>query len=658
MQAAGSVERARDALYAIPADMPRDEWVKAGMAAHAAGLDFDDFREWSAQADSFNERDAFDTWRSFKVGGGIGEGTLYKMAAQSGWRPPQGKGGRTDRLERHQPRFLGTGKGVGATEVWQRSLPATSAHPYIVRKSGLPDGLRVVPEGDRLQVMGVTMAGALVIPVSRANGSISSLQLVAAPESAAKLKAMGKPDKLNLPGCPLDGWHVVGSMSAATPVYLCEGIGQAWAANKATGSAAVVCFGWGRVRGVATELRKADKATRLVLVPDVGKEVQAEAIARELNVEVVTMPEGWPPNSDINDLAARDGMEAVKHLLLAPSKPAQRYQLLGRGDLAALPPLTWCVHGVLPRDGLASVYGPSASGKSFLALDLAAAIAAGLPWFNCKTVAAPVVYVALEGEAGMKLRAAAWEAHRGRVLPDGLSLVLQPFKLTEAQDIADLAAVVPSGAVVFLDTLNRAAPTSDENSSRDMGEILEAAKQLQRLTAGLVILVHHTGKDATKGLRGHSSLFAALDAALEVSREGDRREWRVAKSKDGQDGHARAFRLQVEALGAEDSGEAITSCVVVPDVGTEEVQRVKLPAGGNQRIALDVLRPMFKTGESGKPGLPPLARSVELETAINAVASRMTTDSHRRATRAREAINGLVGRGVLGCHDGRLWQCA
>ena len=74
--------------------------------------------------------------------------------------------------------------------------------------------------------------------------------------------------------------------------------------------------------------------------------------------------------------------------------------------------------------------------------------------------------------------------------------------------------MVPPGAVVFLDTLNRAAPTADENSSKDMGEILSAAKLLQSLINGLVVLVHHTGKDATKGLRGHSSLFAALDAAV------------------------------------------------------------------------------------------------------------------------------------------------
>ncbi len=71
------------------------------------------------------------------------------------------------------------------------------------------------------------------------------------------------------------------------------------------------------------------------------------------------------------------------------------------------------------------------------------------------------------------------------------------------------------------------------------------------MTGGLVVLVHHTGKDATKGLRGHSSLFAALDAAIEVSRSGERREWILAKSKDGRDGSTHPFKLRVSWISAQ-----------------------------------------------------------------------------------------------------------
>ena len=354
----------------------------------------------------------------------------------------------------------------------------------------------------------------------------------------------------------------------------------------------------------------------------------------------MTVPTGWP--------------NCWKPARL-PAPPEPRYKLLSAADLRDLPPLAWRVRGVLPAVGLAALYGPSASGKSFLAFDMAAAIAEGQRWFDCRVEAAPVVYAALEGEAGFKLRAQAWEVSRGRGLPDGLHMMMQGFKLTEPQDVTDLAAVVSAGAVVFLDTLNRAAPTADENSSKDMGEILQAAKTLQAITGGLVVLVHHTGKNAAAGLRGHSSLFAAMDAAVEVSRDGDRREWKVAKSKDGQDGDAHPFKLNIETLGTDGYGDAITSCVVLRDTAAQDVRQVKLPQGGNQRLVWDALRPMFKTGTTGKPGAPPLSPCIELEPAIVSASGHLTCPTDKRTSRTRDAITGLVSRGLMGCNEGWLW---
>lgn len=645
-------ERARDALQCIPADLPRDEWARVLMAGQSAGLDTDELRAWSEHGSSYNARDFFDTMRSIRPGKGVGAGTLFHVAAEHGWRMNKLQQRSPSKAAIRSPEPLrAPRKGIAPADVWKRCEAATEQHEYIVRKAaqGVPlDSLRVLPEGDPLRIGGSSMAGALAVPAFTADGTLQSVQLIP-PE--------GK--KMNLPGCAMAGASfIVGTPAPGEPLYLCEGIGQAWAVWQATGRAAVCCFGWGNVGTVARAIHERDNAARLVLVPDVGKEEAAERIARELGCSVAFMPEGEPQNFDANDLAQRDGHDVLAGLLEAakePPKPAPRYKLLGADELRDLPPLAWRVRGVLPAVGLAALYGPSASGKSFLAFDMAAAIAEGQRWFDCRVEAAPVVYAALEGEAGFKLRAQAWETSRGRALPDGLRMMLQPFKLTDGQDVLDLADVVPAGAVVVLDTLNRAAPTADENSSRDMGEILEAAKTLQTLTRGLVLLVHHTGKNAAAGLRGHSSLFAAMDAAIEVSREGDRREWKVAKSKDGIDGEACPFKLAVEVLGTEPTGEAITSCVVVRDTAVEDVRAVKLPQGGNQRVILDALRPMFKDGQTGKPGAPLLRPCIELEAAVSAGAAKLTCQTDRRATRTREAITGLVARGVMGCNEGWLW---
>jgi hypothetical protein len=505
-----------------------------------------------------------------------------------------------------------------------------------------------VPAGDALVIAKQSMAGYLMIPAYSADGEMQSAQFIP-PNGAGK--------KLNLPNASMAGaTFSVGPTDG--PANLCEGIGAAWAVWQATEQRAIVCFGWGNVRRIAETMRQQDPAAKLILWPDSGKESEAEKIAADVGAAVAAMPPGEPDNFDANDLGQRDGLDVVAAILdsaTEPPKPEPRYKLLNRNDLRALPPLKWRVRGVLPAEGLAGLYGPTASGKSFLALDMAAAIAEGSRWFGCRVEAAPVVYAALEGEAGFKLRAQAWEADKGRNLPDGLLMMMQPLKLTEPKDVADLAAVVPAGAVVFIDTLNRAAPTADENSSKDMGEILSAAKQLQSLIGGLVVLVHHTGKDATKGLRGHSSLFAALDAAVEVSRNGDNREWKVAKSKDGADGDAQPFRLKIEILGTDEYGDAVTSCTVQADTRVDVVKRSKLPQGGNQKLVYNAIQSMFKDGISGKEGAPSLRPCIELEAAVSRGAVALTCPSDKRTSRARDAITGLVSRGVLGLNDGFLW---
>lgn len=83
---ATELARARDALNAIPPDLPRDEWVRVAMAARAAGLGFEDFDEWSSGAGNYRADSARATWRSIKPGP-VGVGTMYRMARDAGWKP-------------------------------------------------------------------------------------------------------------------------------------------------------------------------------------------------------------------------------------------------------------------------------------------------------------------------------------------------------------------------------------------------------------------------------------------------------------------------------------------------------------------------------------------------------------------------------------------
>jgi len=336
-----------------------------------------------------------------------------------------------------------------------------------------------------------------------------------------------------------------------------------------------------------------------------------------------------------------------------------RFRVLSAEELAALPPLRWRVKGVLPAEGLAAVYGPPGSGKSFLALDLLGAVGDGRDWFGHKVESCPVTYCALEGEHGISQRVAAYSMQHGRA-PARMRFIAQPFSLLDLRDVKDLAAAIRDArggdGIVAIDTLSRAAPGADENDSRDMGRLIASAKALQVALGGVALLVHHSGKDATRGLRGHSSLHAALDAAIEVTRDGDRREWKLAKAKEGTDGQAFSFRLRVVDLSFED--DPPTSCVVVPEESPgDAVRRMKLPQGGNQRILWDALGDLLRASpDFGKAGAPSCRPCVRMEAVVEKTRGRLTCPPDRHSDRCRAALTGLVTRGLLALKEGWLWE--
>jgi len=281
-------------------------------------------------------------------------------------------------------------------------------------------------------------------------------------------------------------------------------------------------------------------------------------------------------------------------------------------------------------------------------------------WFNYRLKHAPVLYVVLEGEAGTPQRVKAYRVRNG-FFPSGFLFMLQSLDIRlpthRAELIRAIKAAGGSGGVVCIDTLNRAAPGMDENDSKSMGEVISAAKAIQAELGGLVLVVHHTGKDATKGLRGHSSLHAALDCAIEVSRDGDQRQWTVHKAKDGKDGEAQPFRLEVVEIGTDEDGEPITSCVVVPEEAAAQATRSKAPKGGNQRIVYDALGELLRASiHFGKAGSQPTRPCVELEAAIEAIAPRLPCDPKRLVERTRQAFTGLIASGSVVHREGWLWH--
>jgi putative DNA primase/helicase len=597
-----NTETALSALFAISPDVSREEWVKAGMAAQAAGLSYEDFQQWSAQSGKYDERDTRRTWKSFQIDKGVGIGTLVHMAKQNGWRLKINRAhtrmsANCVPLVRSQTpgngRPLRSQTALNPVKLWERCavIAEGESHPYIDVKAGTAQGVRVVPRESSLAIAGVKMAGALVVPVTPLGQTDPvSLQFIAAPEQAAQWKAKGKPSKLNLPGASMRGNFVVGDLAAGATVHVVEGIGQAWACWKATGAASVVTFGWGRVKTVVAELQKKDATARIVVVPDAGKEQEAKQIATELGVEYVTMPEGWPTNSDVNDLALKDGLDALEVLLTKPSIKAEVGDDLGLDVVFAdeLPagytPPDELIEGVFTSEDGSVMYGDSNSGKTFLAIDMSISVARGGSWMGRRTEPGLVVYLAAESPNSVKGRLQAYQAFHGVTIPN-FAIVQSPVNLfdeeADTQKIIDLVKRIEKerGQKVRLivgDTLARLSAGANENAGQDMGVVIQRFDRIRKECKAHFLLIHHSGKVQAHGARGWSGIRAAVDTEIEVTENGLNRCAEITKQRDlGTKGERVGFKLSVVPLGTTKWGKPASSCVVLPsDAPPRQAKRV------------------------------------------------------------------------------------
>ncbi len=113
----------------------------------------------------------------------------------------------------------------------------------------------------------------------------------------------------------------------------------------------------------------------------------------------------------------------------------------------------------------------------------------------------------------------------------------------------------------------RAMPGGDENQGKYMGKYLFEKDRIRAATGAHVMSVHHCGKNEDNGARGHSSLRAAMDTEIRVSRpsEGLVSLVTVTKQRDLPAIDPMAFSLETVELGADRRGNAITSCLVNPE---------------------------------------------------------------------------------------------
>jgi hypothetical protein len=222
-------------------------------------------------------------------------------------------------------------------------------------------------------------------------------------------------------------------------------------------------------------------------------------------------------------------------------------------------PVNWLIQDVIPEKSFVALYGPPASFKSFIAMDIAECIASGRPWLGKEiNGAGPVLYIAGEGHGGIGARIAAIKQHHKTPDSAQLYVVRSMINLrSSAEDFTNLILAIDELVqligvqlrMIVIDTLARAFGGGNENSSDDMGAFIQATGKIQNRYKCSLMLLHHNGKDTAKGLRGHSSLLGAVDTQMEIIRFPQTREGLIlmSKQKDGEDGQNYGFEaIEVE----------------------------------------------------------------------------------------------------------------
>lgn len=301
---------------------------------------------------------------------------------------------------------------------------------------------------------------------------------------------------------------------------------------------------------------------------------------------------GRAEGADLPDISEFEDLSGAPDI----PKP-ERFQVLQAGEFSRREPLRWLVKGFLPQAALAVLYGESGAGKTFAVLDLVMAVARGASeWRGHRVNTARVVYIVAEGAAGFQLRLEAY-ARQHQVDIDALPLgVIADAPNLLAHDdklVAKQVTAWGGASLIVVDTLAQSTPGANENSGEDMGKALAHCRRLHQATGALVLLVHHSGKDAAKGARGWSGLKAAADAEIEVLRDGDHRSIRLSKLKDGSEGQELPFKLLPVTLGVDEDGDEVTSCVVEHTEHVPVHQRKGEAKGNVQKLVVRVLHDLM-----------------------------------------------------------------
>ena len=332
-----------------------------------------------------------------------------------------------------------------------------------------------------------------------------------------------------------------------------------------------------------------------------------------------------------------------------PEPKGGYYNIRSAADfLTSVKPISWLIKGVLPKATMGVLYGESGSGKSFITFDLCAALRREIAWNGQRGVRARVLYVVAEGVGGFNSRIRAYCHQHGLAASElNIDIISDVTpNLTDAASVTNLIKDIKAAGhydLIIMDTFAQVTPGANENSGEDIGLALAYCKKISMAADAMVLLVHHSGKDASKGSRGWSGIKAAMDVELEVTRYENDRCLTVTKMKDGHgEGDQYGFKLHTVVLGQDDDGDDITSCIVeYCDAKTFKKPQKQKRLGDVEMLVLSTLHDACGTDTSAL-----IAYTALRDTSMNQLIHE-GNGRDQRPLRFSRAVESLIKKGMV-----------
>lgn len=262
--------------------------------------------------------------------------------------------------------------------------------------------------------------------------------------------------------------------------------------------------------------------------------------------------------------------------------------------------ISWLVRDYFEANTIVVVYGPPGKGKSFLALDVACCIAAGIDFHGHAAKSGAVFYIAGEGHNGIARRIEAWAQHHGTSRPARLYVSKAAINLVNAthaervaeavQELVNTTGETPQ--MIVIDTMARNF-VGDENSATDVGQFVSNLDRMRRQWNAMILIIHHSGKASERGSRGSSALKGAVDAEYELKRDDTDKLIRLIahKMKDADHPPPLTFELVPELVWLDN--DEVTSSAVLRLADCKEPMKAEIALPGKHpRAAWEVLMGM------------------------------------------------------------------